>query len=327
MKLSDLYVDFFLNVIPVVLGVEGCSRRCRNLVRCFLIFCHVYATVYTIVYCYYTYNLTYSTLTLQCVSCGAYTNICLHSHLVYMWRLRAGRLERWKARLDGPAAVSLLTLICLLIAISYDLTAGIPEYWLEVASGTVIYISGETAFFLCQLLNTIITVEMTFVLGSEADRIGKLTADDFRDGHCQRIASICTRLSQTFGFPLNVTHIVYFLILITQIPVKASRIATAEVNLYDKLHHSRLLLEFLIVVRSGNRILENRRLLRKRLKKSPEFFSAEVNEVQVFAKQDYGITFLMGSSLSFRSFWDFLSLSWGFTLMVVQFGVDPGTRS
>lgn len=325
-KPSPLSVDHCLDGIPYVIGVRGRSLRSRNSVRCFLIFCHVCAATYAVLDCYYQYRTTYTTHILGCVSCCAYVYICLHWTSIYLWRLRAGRLKRSKARLDGAMSISLSLLLSLAMAMCYNQATDPPDFWQEISLGTLIYVTGEITFFTCQLLNTVLFIEVALILSSEADRIARLVRiAKIHEKDCLRIASTCTRLSRTFFFPLNMLHTVYFLLLMTQIPVKVTRIATSEVTLYDKLHHARLLLEFLIIVRSGNRIVQNRRKLRKELKRRPEFFSPEVSEMQVFSKQDCGLTFLLGSSLSFKSFWDFVGFSWSFTLIVIQLSIDTGS--
>lgn len=313
--------DYLLNLMATVIGVGGSGDRRSYLVRCFFILVHWHGALHTVVFCYFDYDKTATTLILQCASCGSYVYFSLHAHLVYLWRLRAGKLKTRGARLDRMTSVSLAVMFCWYAAISVSVYLEVQGSEYPIPKS--VYFLGEASFFLTQILNTIIFIEMALRVNVEADRISKLvTMENFSDKDCRDVALTCIRLGNTFDFPINMLHLEYFVSLLVLVPVRAARIGTSEVALWDVLNTPRQLLEFLIVVRSGNRILQNRRRMRKLIKKTAEFFSSVVSEQQTFAREDCGLTFAISTSLSYKSFWDFISISWGFTLMVLQICLD-----
>ena len=313
--------DSFLKFTSFVLGIDGGGHRYRKLVRCFIFVCQICALVYSVAYCWIAWCWTSFSDNL---ARGAFTYTCLHAPVIYMWRLQAGRLEKWRARFDRPTSILLTILFCLLVALCCCTLYDLQAYAIETKQGTVFSVIGEAAFFLCQVQNTLICIEMATHLNSEADRIDSELENPREESgrKCHRMAARGVQLSRTFAFPLNMLHLLYFCFLISQIPVKVVWLTTSGVDLYNALNQSRQLLEVLIVVMSGNRVLQKRRKFRKELKKTADFFSTQVNVIQAFAKQDCGLTFALGASLSFRSFFDFISVSWGFTLMVVQLSFE-----
>lgn len=317
--------DSFLNVLTMMIGIGKYGYRWIYLVRCFFIVCHWYGALHTVVYCYFDCNETDTALILQWASCASYVYTSLHAHLIYVWRLRAGRLETRNAHLDRPTLAGFAMILCWYAGMSYEL-------YLEVEGSpypipkTLFYL-GEASFLVTQLVNTTIFIEIAVRVHVEAARIGELVSGGAcGDRDCSEVSSTCTRLSNTFNFPISMLHLEYFVSLLILIPVRGARIGSSEGMLWDMLNTPRQILEFLIIVRSGDRILGNRRKMRKLLKKTAVFLSPKVNEVRTFAQEDCGLIITMGSSLSYRSFWDFISVCWGFSLMVLQIGLDRSKK-
>lgn len=321
-KLHSPSVNFsFLDFVSAAIGAGSLGGRRQYFIRCFFIFCHVHGVIHTFVFCYFDYDRTKTTLILQLLSTASYLYTSVHTHLIYLWRLRVGRLETRNVRLDRPTLFGLVFILCLYVGIVYTILYEIQQSAYPIPK--ISYVLGEASFFLSQLLNTIIFFEIAFRVNAEADFIRNLVNRGYCCGKdCRRVASCCTRLSVTFDFALNMLHLEYFISLMFLIPARAARLGASDVLLWDWLTLPRQFLEFMIVVRSGHRVLTHRRRMRRLLKKTPDFVAPNVCETQTFAKEDCGITFALGNSLSYKSFWDFISICWGFSLIVLQIGIE-----
>lgn len=307
-----------LDSLLVVLGVSERKRRFRNLFRTLVVFFNITAVGDALIFQVRERNEKWAD---QVIS-SMYMVVVTHNFVLYIWRLGVSapsinRVHRFRGR-HAWILTSVLVFTIGNIIPSMDIWRVMHDgNRLDIVSAALT----DFSFMFVQAQAVVMYVELAAILNETACEIQDIvdhTSPACVNESCTRVESKCARLSHKLSLPLIVMHLVYFIRLVSEIPLYVAMGKCHRALRQAVVCNCKYLLLFLLVVDAGDSIVKKSRGLLTIIRKQDKLFQNSVHSVQVFIKRDHGIRFGFASCLTWKSCCFFLGITYSFTLMVYQ---------